>query len=78
MKDNLLEEIVNMITEINPYEEFDEDTLLFECDILDSLGLMQLVVNLEDTYSIRIDEMLITSENFRTVRHIGKLVDSLI
>ena len=78
MKDNLLEEIVNMITEINPYEEFDEDTLLFECDILDSLGLMQWVVNLEDTYSIRIDEMLITSENFRTVRHIGKLVDSLI
>ncbi len=78
MKDNLLEEIVNIITEINPYEEFNEDTPLFECGILDSLGLMQLVVNLEDTHSIRIDEMLITSENFRTVRDIGNLVNSLI
>ncbi len=78
MNNDLLEKITNMITEINPYEEFNEDTLLFECDILDSLGLMQLVVNIEDIYSIRINEMLITSENFRTVKDIGKLVDSLI
>lgn len=64
----MIQEIMDMISEINPYEDFDEETLLFEKEILDSLGFVQLVVSIETRYGLQIDEGQIVSENFKTIR----------
>lgn len=72
------QEIMDIIREINPYEDFDEETLLFEKEILDSLGFVQLVVNIEARYGLQIDERRIVSENFKTVRAIEAFIQELL
>ena len=74
----MIQEIMDMISEINPYEDFDEETLLFEKEILDSLGFVQLVVNIEARYGLQIDERQIVSENFKTVRVLGAFLQKLL
>lgn len=74
----MLQEIMDMISEINPYEDFDEDTMLFEQDILDSLGFMQLVINMEDRFGMQIDEKLILKSNFETARLIEAFIKKLL
>jgi acyl carrier protein len=46
------------------------ETLLLEDGILDSLGLLQLVVFLEERFGIPVDETDLVPENFASVRTI--------
>ncbi len=54
-----------------------EDTLLLEQGLLDSLGLMSLVAFLERQYQLIVPEEEITSDNFRSLATIRKLIDRL-
>lgn len=79
MKENrMIQEIMEMISEINPYEDFDEETLLFEKEIVDSLGFVQLVVSIEARYGLQIDEEQIVSENFKSIRTIEAFLQELL
>ncbi len=51
----------------------DED--LLASDILDSLGIMELVAFLEEKYGIRVSDDDLTPENFQTVDSIVGFVD---
>ena len=73
MKDRILE----MIQEINEYEEFDEDTDLFENDILDSLTLVMLIGQMEDEFGIFIPEEVVSVKNFSTVNSMVGVIESL-
>ena len=73
MKDRILE----MIQEINEYEEFDEDTDLFENDILDSLTLVMLIGQMEEEFGIFIPEEVVSVKNFSTVNSMVKVIESL-
>ena len=73
MKDRILE----MIQEINEYEEFDEDTDLFENDILDSLTLVMLIGQMEDEFGIFIPEEVVSVKNFSTVNSMVEVIESL-
>ncbi len=74
---NLKEEIIGFIHEINEYEDFEDDTDLFEEDILDSLTLVLLINTIENKLSVFIPEEVVTLENFSTVNKITKLVEDL-
>lgn len=50
------EKIIEIIKEINPYEEFGIDTDLLESGVLDSMGVLALITELEDVFDIEIDE----------------------
>jgi acyl carrier protein len=73
-----MKKIREMIEEINPYEDFDENTKLFEEDILDSLGLMFLIDQIEMEYQIRFNDEDISFENFATISEIEKLVTKYV
>lgn len=66
--------IKNLLEEINPYEEFEEDTELIESALLDSLTLVFLVSQIEEKYNISIDGELVIPENFTSIRKIGELL----
>lgn len=53
-------------------KEIDDDTSLFSTRVVNSRNLIQLVRFLEDEYSIRIDPMELTLENFDTI---NRMVD---
>jgi acyl carrier protein len=57
--------------------DVNEDTLLLEQGLLDSLGLMKLVAFLERQYHLVVPEEEITSENFKSLASIRKLIDGL-
>ena len=69
------EKIVDLLKEINGKDavtDFDAD--LFVNDMLDSLGVAQLVAGLEDIFNIEIDPEDILPENFSTINEIDVLV----
>ncbi len=72
------EKIMKVLESFN--EEIVEDTArnLFDAEILDSFGIVELVVELEDAFNIVIDVDLVTPENFGTADSIVKLVESLV
>ena len=71
------EKIIKFIEEINEYEDFDDDTDLFENGILDSLSLVLLITNSEERLGVFIPEEVVTLENFATVNKIAGMVSSL-
>jgi acyl carrier protein len=54
-----------------------EDTPLLD-GAMDSLGLMQLVAFLEEEFDMELEDDQITSDNFRTVNDIARLISSSV
>ncbi len=71
------EDILEMIHEINEYEDFDEETDLFENDILDSLTLVMLIGQMEEKFGIFIPEEVVSVKNFSTVNAMVSVIESL-
>ena len=55
-------------------EGFDEDSSFIEKEILDSTGILQLVLFIEQTFGISVEGQEITPENFDSVRRVADLV----
>lgn len=53
----------------------DEDPILRN-GIMDSLGVLELVAFLEETFDIRIDDDDLTPENFESIDHVAAFVTS--
>ena len=52
----------------------DEDESLLESGIIDSMGMVQLIVFLEDKYMIKIDDEELIPENFESINAIWHLI----
>lgn len=52
------------------------DLPLLEREILDSMGILQVVTYLEGEYGIEIDDEDLVAENFATIDDIARLVES--
>lgn len=63
-----------IIEEINPFDDFEEDTNLLEEGILDSLTLMIFIEQIEKTFKIEIPEKEVVIENFATIETVEQLV----
>ena len=59
--DEYVQVIINILKEINPYEDIEADTDLVEEELLSSLNLMYLITELEEQY----DCLLYTSPSPR-------------
>ncbi len=72
-----MDEIMKILREIDPYEDFDANTPLFEEGILDSLSLMHLINEIESLYHINIPVEQIVESNFTTITSIYELINTL-
>lgn len=52
----------------------DQDELLIEGGLIDSLGILKLIAFLEEQYNLSFEEEDITAENFATINRIVDLV----
>jgi acyl carrier protein len=78
MDEKLFKFIADTIIEANGECEFDENTLLLEDEILDSVSILYLVTQLEEKYNIQIPLEDIIEENFKNITCIVKYVKLLI
>lgn len=69
------EKIADLLRDINGKEQISDFNMdLFENDMLDSLGIAQLVAALEENFNVEIDPEDILPENFSTINEIDALV----
>lgn len=67
--------IADLLRDINGKERISDFNMdLFENDMLDSLGIAQLVAALEENFNVEIDPEDILPENFSTINEIDALV----
>ncbi len=71
MNDKIISYIKSEIS-IEPIDDIDLEEDLLGNGIVDSLGMMKLVVFLETEFKIQIAPEDMTVENFNTVQHISK------
>lgn len=71
------EKILAILQEINPYVDIDETTQLL-VEILDSMELLLLITQLEETYHIEIPLESIQVEDFETVSSIVAFTEKTI
>lgn len=69
--------IIQMIGEINPYEDINAATRLIEEGILDSLSLVLLINMMESEFSVVLPEDDLRPELFSTVRDIVAMLEKL-
>ena len=51
---------------------------LVEAEVMDSLGIMKLILFLEENFSVKISDEDLTLENFRSIETISSLVESKV
>ena len=69
------EKIADLLRDINGKDRISDFNMdLFENDMLDSLGIAQLVAALEANFHVEIDPEDILPENFSTINEIAALV----
>ncbi len=56
-------------------KRFETDTNLFEADIIDSMGVLELIAFIEDDLGIEMNQDDLTIENFNTVEAIVQTVE---
>lgn len=72
------EEITNIIKEINPYIDINQDTELIDSGILDSLSIVFLITQIEDRFGVYVDEKLVVPENFKTLEKICEILGKCV
>lgn len=68
---------MEILREINPYEDISPDTKLIEEGILDSLTLMLLVSMIEKEFEIKVPEDMLQISNFETIDNIIQMLQIL-
>ena len=71
----MYDKIVGMIKEINPYADITDDTDLVDEEILDSLGIVLLLQQIEEILGVHIPLENVTVDDFR---HISNIVDMIV
>lgn len=73
MKDKVRE----LLEEIEPMEDFEDDTELIESGLLDSLSIVYLVTRIEEDLGLFIDEKHVVPENFENINTIVRLLEKI-
>ena len=71
------DQIIEILEDINPDADYETCTTLIDDRYLDSLSMVSLVAELEDTFDITIPAVEVTANNFNSVDAITKLVERL-
>ena len=70
--------IMELVQEINPYEEINESSRLIEEAILDSLTLVILINEIEEFFNVKLPEDKLKPENFENISEIAEMVEKLL
>ncbi len=72
-----MEELLEILEEIKPGVDFENEESLIGDEILDSFDIVSLVTKLNDEFDIEITPSYLIPENFETVEAIYSLIQRL-
>lgn len=76
-EENRVEELLDILKELKPGVDFENEKNLIDDRILDSLDVMNLTVELNDEFDIEITPLDILPENFQSVDAMYTLITRL-
>ena len=71
------EKIIDILNEICPGVDFENETSLIDDEIIDSLDIVSIVGELMDAFDVEISVEDLLPENFKSVDAIAELISSL-
>ena len=74
---NLVASILNNILQSKSHKILDYDEKIFEKGLIDSYGIVELVIELEKTFNIKIPYESMLIQNFSSVNEISKFIKQL-
>lgn len=69
------EQIIEILTEICPGVDFEQETSLIDDGLIDSLDIVAAVTDLMDTFDVQLGVDDLTPENFNSVDAICQLIE---
>ena len=69
------EQIIEILTEICPGVDFEQETSLIDDGLIDSLDIVAVVTDLMDTFDVQLGVVDLTPENFNSVDAICQLIE---
>ncbi len=69
------EQIIEILTEICPGVDFEQETSLIDDGLIDSLDIFAVVTDLMDTFDVQLGVDDLTPENFNSVDAICQLIE---
>ena len=72
-----MEQLLEILKEMHPEVDFDEERDLIEEGILDSLDIVTLITEINSTFDVSIPAKDVIPENFCSVRAIWELIERL-
>jgi acyl carrier protein len=72
-----MEKLLNILTEVRPDIEFENEKKLMDDGVLDSFDVVSIISELNDAFDIHIRVNHLTAENFNSVEAIMTLVTTL-
>jgi len=72
-----MEKLLEILKKIKPEIDFETRDSLIDDGALDSIELFEVLIAIEDTFSIQIDPNQIDPDNFQSVASMWKLIQSI-
>ena len=72
-----MEKILEILKEIRPDVDFENETKLIDDEILDSFDIISIVGEFNDAFDISIDVYDLEPDNFNTVAAMQELIEKL-
>ena len=69
------EQIIEILTEICPGVDFEQETSLIDDGLIDSLDIVAVVTDLMDTFDVQLGVDDLTPENFNSVDALCQLIE---
>jgi acyl carrier protein len=76
IEDLIRQHILEELLFDQPHAVLTNDDELLEKKIIDSMALVQLISFIEEQYGIEVDDEDLKLENFKTINHIKKYIES--
>ena len=72
-----MDEILEILSEVRPDVDFENEKLLIDNDILDSFDIITIVSEFNEAFDIDIDVEDLEPENFNSIQAMKELIDRL-
>ena len=72
-----MDELLEILNDIQPGVDFENETHLIDNHLLDSLSIISLVAELEDTFDVTIPAVEIIPDNFNSAEAMMEMIQRL-
>ena len=72
-----MDKLLNILRELNPDVDYENEKNLVEKGILDSISIVMLVSDLEEAFDVQITPVDIVPENFQSANAIYAMIEQL-